>query len=202
MAYSTTIVKMKGHVMKRLAKNIGCCALILFVFFFAELCLADLGFLASLGKSIPAAGGEDQPAVSDIKHAKQSELNTSSNRIGESNGFSEAVDSGSRTDMLDRPVRTRKELENADSPFQHYLLVMLLIGAAGLTMVTAGAAQWWRRRYLRQNWLFPAVPDDGEPFTPAVSSPGQLIAKKQLEELPPQKTEDTETEKHAQRRAA
>jgi hypothetical protein len=78
------------------------------------------------------------------------------------------------------------------------LYVLLpIVGSAGLAMIAAGAAQWVRGRKLRQNWLFPAAPDEGQPFAGEISRPVPLIAKKQA--LP---IEDQESERHAQRRAA
>jgi hypothetical protein len=192
--------------MKSPSVIIGCLST-LFVLFAAELCMADFGCLSLIGNSLAMADVNEQstvPVCDDVLNAntlgnpKENGLNKSSKPHDASNDFSGMDVSGPQMAMVDSAGNSRGVIETADSPFQHYLLVVLLGSAAGLVLVAAGAAQWWRRRSISQYWLFPSVLDDGESATQAVSLPAQLIAKKQLEES----AIDPDTKMHTQRRAA
>ncbi len=179
---------------------------ILCVLFSAGLCRADHGCLAPAVNNLAIAQVERSstaPCLDTIWYAdtvgdrKQSGVHGSSNLSSENNGFSSADSFDSRMGMSQPAPEHAKASANSDSPFQQYLLIVLLFGSVGLVMIAAGMAQWWRSKTLRQNWLFPAVQDEEELVTPADSAPAPLIAKKQV--LP---IEDEKAKKHAQRRAA
>lgn len=192
--------------MKRLIGIIGF-SWALFVLSNAELCRADVVFLALAGNNVTMSDGERRiiapnfDAIRDaekVRNQNSSSLNNPSNRNSISKGFPSAEISDSRMGMVDPVGGSARKASPSDSPSQHYLLIVLLIGVVGLVMIAAGAAQWWRRRSIRQNWLFPAVQEDGRHSALPASSPTPLIAKKQQLESPQEK----KSKKSADRRAA
>ncbi len=191
--------------MKGLAGIIGCWW-VLAVLFTAELCRADVVFLASAGNILAISDVNESSAVSNLDGAgnanalhgqKQGGVNYSPKSSAENKGLVYADISESPMERAGAAGNSRGISENSGSPFEHYLLIAIAGGTVGLVLIAAGIAQWWWRRSIRQYWLFPTVQDDGEPAEPGASSPPPLIAKKQMEMLPEEKID-----KHAQRRAA
>ena len=199
------IAKMKGRVMKVLSRLFGCCWA-LTVLLNAELCRADGVFLASVG-NILVMSDVNEPLTSPnfdgagyadaIRGQKPGIINYSPKESPDNNGLSYADLASSPLENADATGDSQGRSENADSPLDRYLLLVIAGGAAALVLIAGGIAQFWRRRSISNYWLFPAVRDDGEPAAPGNSAPATLIAKKQMETLPEEKIN-----KHAHRRAA
>jgi hypothetical protein len=191
--------------MKVLTGLIACCWA-LTALFTADLCRADDVFLASMGnilamsdvnQSLAVPNLDDAGYADPIRGQKQSGVYYSSKGIAENDGPSYSDLSASPLDNADTARDSQPVNENADSPFERYLLILIAGGTLGLVLIAAGVAQFWRRRSISNYWLFPTVRVDGEPAAPDVSMPVQLIAKKQIETLPEEKIN-----KPAHRRAA
>jgi len=191
--------------MKVLTGLIACCWA-LTALFTAELCRADDVFLASMGNFLAMSDVNQSLAVPNIDDAgcadplqgqKQNGVYYSPKESPENNEPLYADLSVSPLENADRAGDPREGSENADSPFERYLLIVIVGGTVGLVLIAAGIAQFRRRRSIGNYWLFPTVQDDGEPAAPEALSPAPLIAKKQMETLPEEKID-----KPAQRRAA
>ncbi|MGA2797582.1 MAG: hypothetical protein ABSE63_08400 [Thermoguttaceae bacterium] len=191
--------------MKVLTGLVACCWA-LAALFSAELCRADDVFLASMGHFL-AMSDVNQSSVAPsldgdgyadpLRGQKQSGVYYSPKESPENDGLSYSDLSPSPPDNAGPSGDSRAASENADSPFERYLLILIAGGTVGLVLVAAGIAQFWRRRSISNYWLFPTVQDDGESAAPGASSPAHLVAKKQMETLPEEKIN-----KPAQRRAA
>ena len=191
---------MKGFNMYRQMTFIGCWSAFFFLLTI-EACRGDLSFLASVGNSVTVADIGGQLAAPNLDNAwdadklreqRQNGIFNSAKQNNQGNGLSSASSSKSAMRTLSSSGNDAGETENSDASFMSYLPVIVAIGAIGMTMVAAGLAQWWRRRGLRNNWLFPTVQED----MPS-SLPIPLIAKKPRESM-----QDNITGKHAQHRAA
>jgi hypothetical protein len=191
--------------MKALTGLIACCWA-LTALFTADLCPANDVFLASMGNILAMSDVNQSLAVPNIDDAgyddplrgqKKSGVYYSPKGNADNNGLSYADFSSSPPDNADAAGNARKGSQNADSPAERYLLIVIAGSTLGLVLIAAGIAQFWRRRSISNYWFFPAVQDDGEPAVPGATTPAQLIAKKHMETLPEEKIN-----KPAQRRAA
>jgi hypothetical protein len=191
--------------MKTITGLIGCC-LALAVLSLASPCPADDAFLTSMGnilamsdvnQSSSAPGLDVAGGEVSLRDQKPSSTNYLPKATVENDGFSysDATETPAANVRTAGDSRYRSQI--SDSPIERFLLITITGCAIGLVLIAAGIAQFWRRRSIRNYWLFPAVQEDGEPVALGNSSPPQLIAKKQMETLPEEKLN-----KRAQRRAA
>jgi hypothetical protein len=196
---------MKGRIMKILTGLSGC-FWALTILFSAGICRADDLLMASMGNILAmsdvnqslAAPNLDGPGGGNaLRDQKQDGVNYSARGSAENNDFSYADVSESPGKNAHAPGDSPAISQNSNSPFDRYLLIVILGGVVGLVMLAAGIAQYWRRRSIGNYWLFPAVGEAAEPAATGTQSPALLIPKKPLEILPEEKTD-----KHAQRRAA
>jgi hypothetical protein len=196
---------MKGRIMKS-STVFNACLPVLFVLFTAELCRADIGFLASMGNNLAMSevnGASAVPNYDDVWNAgalrdpKENGSNKFSKSSAASDGFAYANVSARQTgvDSTDNP---RRRTEVAESSLEQYVFIAIVSGAVGLGLIAVGIVQFRQRRSIKQYWLFPAVPNDGEPSAPVASLPAKLIAKKQQKET----FQEKDTKIPAQRRAA
>jgi hypothetical protein len=199
------IAQMKGRIMKVLTGLIACCWA-LAALFSAELCRADDVFLASMGNILAMSDVNQSLAVPSIDSAGYADPLQGQKQNGVYYSQKESTDNigSSYADLSASPLENAGSAggppigsENADSPFERYLLIAMVGGTVGLVLIAAGIAQFWRRRSVSNYWLFPATQVDGEPAAQGASTPAPLIAKKQMETLPEEKIN-----KPAQRRAA
>jgi hypothetical protein len=180
------------------------CWAVLFTVFSLEPCRAGMVFFAA-AEDCSALSEKEHFIAADTNDAASADVSGAENQkdligwakpFGECNAPTDAdgTISWSEADGYDGVPKAKAE--NNDLPAQNYLLIILVGAAAGLTLISAGIVQWWLHRSLRKNWLFPTI-QDGEAASDLTSTPAPLIAKKQIEELPEEKTK-----KSALRRAA
>ena len=191
--------------MRRLSGVSGCCL--------ALAALMAAGFWGANGADAAWAG--NAPATQDAKASPQTPglddagkadaaggqaqgaANSSSKENAEDDGFLSAGTSEAQRGIAGLAETSTPQGQRSDSPVERYLLIAFAGGTLGLTLVAAGIAQWWRRRSIKQYWLFPAAGEDGEPAADGAALPPPLIAKKPMEILPEEKID-----KPAHRRAA